>query len=106
MMAEASLTRESCFVLPVVVTDFNKVLAGQARNTERFYIVGGIHRGELVVSVVDKPVETVARLCGHAVVVDEDMMAHAQLGDNNLLIYAGIGGLFSGHPASSFRSRG
>ena len=48
-----------------------------------------IHRGKLVVSAVDKPVETVARLCGHAVVVDEDMMAHAQLGDGNLLIYVG-----------------
>ena len=76
---------------PVVVTDFDKVLVGQARNTERFYIVGGIHRGELVVSVVDKPVEMVARLCGHAVVVDEDMMVHAQLGDN-LLIYVGTTG--------------
>ena len=30
----------------------------------------------------------VARLCGHGVVVDEDMMAHAQLGNGNLLIYA------------------
>ena len=77
---------------PVVVTDFDKVLAGQARNTERFYIVGGFHHGELVVGAVDKPVETVARLCGHAVVVDEDMMAHAQLGDGNLLIYAGTTG--------------
>ena len=36
----------------------------------------------------------VARLCGHAVVVDEDMMTHAQLGDGNLLIYVGtIGGV-------------
>ena len=75
-----------------MVTGFDKVLAGQARNTERFYIVGGFHRGELVVGAVDKPVETVARLCGHAVVVDEDMMAHAQLGDGNLLIYAGMTG--------------
>lgn len=73
----------------VVVMDFDKVLAGQARNTERFYIVFGFHRGKLVVGAVDKPVETVARLCGHAVVVDEDMMAHTQLGDGNLLIYAG-----------------
>ena len=68
---------------PVVVTDFDKVLAGQARNTERFYIIGGFHRGKLVVGAVDKPVEMVARLCGHAVVVDEDMMAHAQLDDDN-----------------------
>ena len=75
---------------PVLVTDFDKVFAGQARNPERFYIIGGFHRGELVVSAVDKPVETVARLCGHAVVVDEDMMAHAQLGDDNLLIFPGM----------------
>ena len=75
---------------PVVVTDFDKFLAGQARNTKHFYITFGIHRGELVVSVVDNPVETVARLCGHAVVVDEDMMAHTQLGDGNLLIYVGM----------------
>ena len=74
---------------PVVVTDFDKVLAGQARNTERFYIVGGFQCGKLLVGAVDKPVETVARLCGHAVVVDEDMMAHTQLGDDNLMIYIG-----------------
>ena len=77
---------------PIVVTDFDKVLAGQARNTERFYIVGGFHRGELVISAVDKPVETVAGLFGHAVVVDEDMMVQAQLGNGNLLIYAGTSG--------------
>ena len=74
---------------PIVVMDFDKVLAGQARNTEHFYIVGGFHHGELVVGAVDKPIEMVARLSGHAVVVVEDMMAHAQLGDGNLLIYAG-----------------
>ena len=79
-----------------MVTDFDKVLAGQARNTERFYIVGGFHRGELVVGAIDKPGETVARLCGHAVVVDEDKMAHAQLGDGNLLIYAGTTGCTGG----------
>ena len=72
-----------------MVTDFDNVLAGQARNTECIYIVFAFHRGELVVGAADKPVETVARLYGHAVVVDEDMMAHAQLGDDNLLIYAG-----------------
>ena len=42
---------------PIVVTDFDKVLAGQAHNTERIYIIFGFHRGELVVGVVDKPVE-------------------------------------------------
>ena len=75
-----------------MLTGFDKVLVGQARNNERFYIVGGFHHGELVVDVVDKPIETVARLCGHAIVVDEDMMAHAQLGDDNLLIYIGTTG--------------
>ena len=30
---------------PVVLTDFDKVLAGQGRNPERFYIVGGFHCG-------------------------------------------------------------
>ena len=77
---------------PVVVTDFYKVLAGQARNTERFYIIFGFHHGELVVNAVDKPVETATSLCGHAIVVDEDMMAPAQLGDGNLLIYVGMTG--------------
>ena len=32
----------------------------------------------------------VVRLYGHAVVVDENMMAHAQLGDDNLLILPGM----------------
>ena len=57
MMAEASSTRESFFRAapdPVVVTDFDKVLAGQARNTERIYIIFGFHRGELVVGAVDQ----------------------------------------------------
>ena len=72
-----------------MVTDFDKVLAGQARNTERIYIVFGFHRGELVIGALDKPIETVARLCGHAVVVDENMMAHAQLGNVNLLSMPG-----------------
>ena len=77
-----------------MVTDFDKVLAGQARNPERFYIVSGFHHGELVVGAIDKPGETVARLYGHVVVVDDDMMVHAQLGNDNLLIYAGtIGGV-------------
>ena len=75
-----------------MLTDLDKVLAGQARNPERFYIVGGFHHSELVVGAIHKPGEMVARLCGHAVVVDEDMMAHAQLGDNNLLIYVGTTG--------------
>ena len=32
----------------IVVTDFDKVLAGQTHNTERFYIVGGFHHSKLV----------------------------------------------------------
>ena len=72
-----------------MLIDFDKVLAGQARNPERFYIVGGFHHSELVVGAVDIPGEMAARLCGHVVVVDEDMMAHVQLDDGNLLIYAG-----------------
>ena len=75
-----------------MLTDFDKVLVGQVRNPKCFYIVGGFHHSELVVGAVDKPGETVARLCGHAVVVAEAMMAHAQLGDDNLLIYAGTTG--------------
>ena len=67
---------------PVVLMYFNKVLAGQARKPERFYIVGGFHHSELVVGAVDKPGKTVSRLCGHAVVEDEDIMTHAQLGDD------------------------
>ena len=59
MMAEASSTRESFFMLPQM-----KVLAGQSHKTERIYIVFGFHHGELVVSDVDKPVETVAGLYG------------------------------------------
>ena len=68
-----------------MLTNFDKALAGQAGNPKRSYIVGGFHRSELVVGAIDKPGEMVARLCGYAVVVDEDMMAHAQLGDDNLL---------------------
>ena len=56
---------------------------------ERDYIISGFHHSELV-GAVEKPSESVARLCGHAVVIDEDMMAHAQMGDDNLLIFVGI----------------
>lgn len=45
-----------------MLTDFDKVLAGQARNPERFYIVGDFHHSELLVSAIDKLGETVARL--------------------------------------------
>ena len=39
-----------------------------------------------MVGAVDKPGETLARPCGKVVVVDKDVMSHAQLGDDNLLI--------------------
>ena len=38
----------------VVLTDFDKVLVGQARNPERFDIIGGFHHSELVVGAIDK----------------------------------------------------
>ena len=77
-----------------MVTDFDKVLASQAHNTERVYIVGGFQRSEHVVGAVGKPGKMVTRLSGHAILVDEDMMEHAQLGDGNLLICARtIGGV-------------
>ena len=75
---------------PVVSTDVNKLVAGHARNLERFYIIDGVHRSELVVGAIDKPGKTLARPHGQAVVVDEDVMAHAQLGDGNLLIIPGV----------------
>ena len=34
---------------------------------------------------VDKPCETLARPCGQAVVVDKDMVAHAHMGDDDLV---------------------
>ena len=53
----------------VVATDVDKILAGQARNIERFLIVGGVHCNETVVGAVDKPGETLAGPCGQVVVV-------------------------------------
>ena len=38
---------------------------------------------------VDKPGETLARPCGQVVVVEEDVMSHAQLCSGNLLIVPG-----------------
>ena len=55
-----------------------------ARSNDHWRVCQGHYIGD-----VNKHVEMVARLCGHAVVVDENMMAHAQLGNGNLLIYAG-----------------
>jgi hypothetical protein len=69
--------------------DVDKLLAGQARSCEHFYIIDGVHRSELVVRAVNKPGEMLARPCGQAVEVDEDVMSHAQLGDGNLMIIPG-----------------
>ena len=60
----------------VLALDVDKILAGDARILEHLYIVGGVHHSEPVVGVVDKPGETLARPCGQAVVVDEDVVAH------------------------------
>ena len=68
----------------VLALDVDKILAGDARILERLYIVGDVHRSEHVVGVVDKPGEMLARPCGQAVVVDEDVVAHAHLGDDDL----------------------
>ena len=68
----------------VLALDVDKILAGDARTLERLYIVGDVHRSEHVVGDVDKPGETLARSCGQAVVVDEDVVAHAHLGDGDL----------------------
>jgi hypothetical protein len=67
----------------------DKVLAGQARSLEHVLMVGGIHHSETVLVVVDKPGETRTSPCGQALVVDEDLIMHAQLGGDNLLIIPG-----------------
>ena len=67
----------------VLALDVDKILAGDARMLERLYIVGDVHHSEHVVGVVDKPSETLARPCGQAIVVDEDVVAHTHLGDGN-----------------------
>ena len=76
----------------VLALDVDKILAGDARTLEHLYIIGDVHRSEHVVGAVDKPGETLARPCGQAVVVDKDVVVHAQLGDGNLLIVPGTTG--------------
>ena len=68
----------------VLALDVDKILADDARILESLYIIGDVHHSEHVVAVVDKLGETLARPCGQAVVVDEDMVAHAHLGDGDL----------------------
>ena len=68
----------------VLALDVDKVLVGDARILEHLYIVGDVHRSEHVVGAVDKPGETLARPCGQALVVDEEVVAHAHLGDCGL----------------------
>ena len=74
----------------VLALDVDKILVGDARILEHFYIVGDVHRSEHVVGVVEKPVETLTRPCGQAVVVDEDVVAHAHLGDDDLRTRPGM----------------
>ena len=68
----------------VLALDVDKILASDAWILECLYIVGDVHRSEHVVGAVDKPGKTLARPCGQAVVVDEDMVAHAHLDDGDL----------------------
>ena len=68
----------------VLALDVDKILAGDARILEHLDIVGDVDRSEHVVGAVDKPGETLARPCGQAVVVDEDVVAHTHLGDDDL----------------------
>src|SRR3989337_984193 len=68
----------------VLALDVDKIWAGDARMREHLYIVGDVHRSEHVVGAVDKPGKMLARPCGQAVVVDEDVVAHAHLGDGDL----------------------
>jgi hypothetical protein len=73
----------------VLALDVDKILAGDARILENLYIISDVHRSENVVVAIDKPGEMLVRPCGQGVVVDEDVMAHAQLGNSNLLIIPG-----------------
>ena len=68
----------------VLALDVDKILAGDARILEHLGIVGDVDRSEHVVGAVDKPGEMLARPCGRAVVVDEDMVAHSHLGNDDL----------------------
>ena len=68
----------------VLALDVDMILAGDVRILERLYIVGDVHRSEHVVGAVEKPGETLARPCGQTVVVDEDVVAHSHMGDDDL----------------------
>ncbi|KAE8816588.1 putative calcium-binding protein CML18 [Hordeum vulgare] len=73
----------------VVVMNVDKIVAGQARNIERNKIIGGVHHRKTVVGTVDRRGEMLTRPCAQVEVVDEDVMLHAKLGDDNLLILPG-----------------
>lgn len=68
----------------VVALDVDKILEGDARILEHVDIIGDVHRSEHVVGAVDKHGEMLARPFGQAVVVDEDVVAHAHLGNDDL----------------------
>src|SRR3989337_2012355 len=68
----------------VLALDVDKILAGDAQILERLYIIGDVHRSEHVVGAINKPGKTLTRPCGQAVVVEEDVVAHAHLGDDDL----------------------
>ena len=79
----------------VLALDVDKILAGDARILERLYIVGDVHRSKHVVGAVDKPSETLTRPCGQVVVVDEDVVAHTHLGDDDLGTRPGTSAVYS-----------
>ena len=68
----------------VLALDVDKILARDARILEHLDIVGDVDHSGHVVGAVDKPGKMLARPCGQAVVVDEDMVAHAHLGNGDL----------------------
>ena len=68
----------------VLALDVDKILAGDARILERLYIIGDVHRSEHVVGAVDKPRKTLARPCGQVVVVEEDVVVNAHVGDGDI----------------------
>lgn len=70
----------------MLLLDVDKILAGDAQSTEYLCIVRGVHRSEYAMRSIDKPGETLSRPRDPSVVADEDVLAHRQLGKDDLLI--------------------
>lgn len=73
----------------VFLLDVDEIRAGDGRIKEHLFIVGGVHHREFVIKAIDKPDKTFTRPRDPVVVVDEDVMAHSQLDDDDLLIIPG-----------------